>query len=182
MPAPLTIAFAAGSSLVREHDRHSDLPILRNGPPGTFVRLGDVRISLPTDQIVMSDERADRVSIGFGGMRFVGMTGGRLTFQRVRDLRPEHELSPDRSWTMTLEAHWVASVREDGRHVWPMPADDLAGLCATCSHTRLITSSRGSGFYLCQRSATDPAFLRYPPLPMRSCPGYEPGNEPPRQG
>lgn len=174
MNAPLIIEFASGSALVRERDRPSDLLILRNGPPGTFVRLGRVNISLPTDQIVASEERAHSVTIGFGGMRFIGLAGGRLTFQRVRDLRPEHELSPDRSWTMTLEPQWVASVREDGRHVWPLPADARAGLCASCSHTRVITSSRGSGFYLCQRSATDPEFPRYPPLPIRSCRGYEP--------
>ncbi len=36
---PLVIQFAAGSSLEREQDRPSQLPIYRNGPPGTFVRL-----------------------------------------------------------------------------------------------------------------------------------------------
>jgi len=175
MTAPLVIEFAAGSALLREHDRKSDLTILRNGPPGTFVHLGDVHISLPTDQIVMSEERADSVSMGFGGMRFVGIRDGRLTFQRVRDLRPEEELSPDRSWTMTLEPHWVAAIHEDGRQVWPTPPSvDAAGLCASCTYAKVITSSRGSAFSLCQRSATDPEFPRYPALPMRACRGYDP--------
>ena len=151
------------------------------------MRLGDVHISLPTDQIVTSEERARSVSIGFGGMRFTGMHNGRLTFQRVRDLRPEEELSPDRSWTMTLEPDWVASIHEDGQQVWPTPpsgglprrssegAQTGAGLCASCVHARVITSARGSAFSLCQRSATDPEFPRYPALPMRTCRGYEPG-------
>jgi hypothetical protein len=175
MTAPLLITFASGSILVREHDRRSDLTILRNGPPGTFVRLGDVHISLPTDQIVTSEERAQEVSIGFGGMRFTGMHDGRLTFERVRDLRPEEELSPDRSWTMTLEPLWVAAIFEDGRQVWPTALSvRSAGLCASCIHAKAITSSRGSAFSLCQRSATDPGFPRYPVLPVRACRGYEP--------
>jgi hypothetical protein len=170
----MLITFASGSALVREHDRKSDLTIFRNGPPGTFVRLGDVHISLPTDQIVMSEERADSVSLGFGGMHFTGMHDGRLTFQRVRDLRPEEELSPDRSWTMTLEPHWVAAIREGGRQVWPTPLSiHSAGLCASCIHARVIASSRGSAFSLCQRSAVDPDFPRYPVLPVRACRGHE---------
>jgi hypothetical protein len=181
---PLVVEFASGSTLVREHDRTSDLMILRNGPPGTFVRLGDVRISLPTDQIVTSEARAASVSLGFGGMRFVGMQDGQLTFQRVRDLRPEEELSPDRSWTMTLEPHWVAAIFEDGRQVWPAPpssglprrspegAQAGAGLCASCVHAKVITSSRGSAFVLCQLSGADQEFPRYPVLPMRACRGH----------
>ena len=121
-PAPtasLVIEFAPGSALHREQDRPSQFPMHRNGPPGTFVLLDDVRISLPTDQIVAIDDRRGAVAIGFGGMRFTGIENGRLTFLRVRDLRPEEQLSPDRSWKMTLEPHWVASVQENGRQVWP---------------------------------------------------------------
>ena len=116
--APLVVAFAAGSALVREADRRSDLPIHRNGPPGTFVRLGTTRISLPTDQIVSASE-AGAVVVGFGGMRFTGAKEGQLTFERVRDLWPEHLLSPTRSWRMTLDRAWVSAVRENGRQVWP---------------------------------------------------------------
>lgn len=29
-------------------------------------------------------------------------------------------------------------------------------------------------FYLCERSLTDPRYPKYPPLPVLSCPGYEP--------
>ncbi len=47
------------------------------------------------------------------------------------------------------------------------------GLCATCIHRREVPNSRGSVFYLCQRSKSDPAYPRYPRLPVLSCPGYE---------
>ncbi len=47
------------------------------------------------------------------------------------------------------------------------------GLCATCLHGRRIETTRGSVFWLCQRSATDPAYPRYPALPVLRCPGYE---------
>ena len=116
---PLVIEFVAGSTLERELDRPSQLPIDRNGPPGTFVRLGGLRISLPTDQVVRADERDGAVVVGFGGMRFTGAQDGRLTFDRGRDLRPEQQLSPSRSWKMALEPQWVTSVHEDGRQVWP---------------------------------------------------------------
>ena len=115
----LIIEFAAGSSLEREQDRPSQLPIHRNGPPGTFVRLGNVRISLPTDQIVRADERDNGVVVGFGGMQFTGLDDGGITFVRVRDLWPEDQLSPARSWKMTLDPGWVTSVHEDGCRVWP---------------------------------------------------------------
>ena len=47
------------------------------------------------------------------------------------------------------------------------------GLCADCSYMKKIESARGSTFYLCQRSATDPTFPRYPRLPVLQCRGYE---------
>jgi hypothetical protein len=48
-----------------------------------------------------------------------------------------------------------------------------AGLCDTCKHRRLVPNTRGSVFWLCERSRTDPAYPRYPRLPVLSCPGYE---------
>ena len=117
--APLLVEFAPGSTLLRETDRASHLPIHRNGPPGTFIRLGTLRISLPTDQIVSIDETGGTLTVGFGGMSLTGIEEGRLTFARVRDLLPEEQLSPDRSWTMTLETKWVEAVYENGRRVWP---------------------------------------------------------------
>jgi len=47
------------------------------------------------------------------------------------------------------------------------------GLCATCVHRRRIVSGRGSEFVLCERALSDPAFPRYPQLPVRICPGHE---------
>jgi hypothetical protein len=48
-----------------------------------------------------------------------------------------------------------------------------AGLCASCRLAEVVTSSRGATFYLCSLSAQDPAFPRYPVLPVRSCSGYQ---------
>jgi len=38
---------------------------------------------------------------------------------------------------------------------------------------RRITSDRGSVFFLCKLSATDPRYPKYPRLPVLSCQGYE---------
>jgi len=59
-----------------------------------------------------------------------------------------------------------------------MTADDKAeatrvGLCADCQYARRIESARGSVFYLCERSFTDPAFPQYPRLPVFQCSGYK---------
>ena len=59
------------------------------------------------------------------------------------------------------------------------PTDDIDvvrfGLCADCRHARRIRSGKGSEFLLCGRGAEDPAYTRYPPLPVVRCPGYERG-------
>lgn len=49
-----------------------------------------------------------------------------------------------------------------------------AGLCATCTHVQVVTSSKGRTFYKCQLSETDPRFPRYPALPVIVCAGYRP--------
>src|SRR5580704_11931257 len=48
------------------------------------------------------------------------------------------------------------------------------GLCASCDFMRRIESDKGSTFYRCERSATDPTFAKYPRLPVLQCAGYEP--------
>jgi hypothetical protein len=57
------------------------------------------------------------------------------------------------------------------------PASDgggeKAGLCRSCLFVRLLKTGRGSTFYLCRRSETDPRFARYPRLPVICCPGFE---------
>lgn len=47
-----------------------------------------------------------------------------------------------------------------------------AGLCDRCSHLQLVPSSRGSTFYLCRKSLTDPRFARYPQIPVVRCDGF----------
>ena len=117
---PLIIDFVAPSTLLRESPLASELPIVRNGPPGTFVVFPvGFRVSLPTDQIVLADDAGGHARVGFGGMQYVGVEDGRLVFTRVRDLLPEDQLSPDRSRTMHLDPSWVAGITVEGRLVWP---------------------------------------------------------------
>lgn len=122
MIAPLVVDFTRVSALHREQNLVSHFPIVRNGPPGTFVVFPNgLRVSLPTDQIVFADDLGGAARVGFGGMRFVGMEDGRLIFHRVKDLLPEDQLSPARSWTMILDPRWVASIAVNGCEVWPEP-------------------------------------------------------------
>ena len=117
---PLLIDFAAPTSLLLEEDRPSALPIIGNGPPGTFVLFPNgLRVSLPTDQVVFADDAGGHARVGFGGMRFEGSEEGRLVFVRIRDLFPEDQLSPARSHRMLLEPQWVAAISANGQPVWP---------------------------------------------------------------
>jgi hypothetical protein len=54
------------------------------------------------------------------------------------------------------------------------PARPSTGLCDSCSHQQLVPNTRGSVFSLCLRSRTDPAYPRYPRVPVAACPGHEP--------
>jgi uncharacterized protein YciI len=47
------------------------------------------------------------------------------------------------------------------------------GLCFSCRFMRAGGNRRGSVFFRCARAETDARFARYPPLPIRACPGYE---------
>ncbi len=49
-----------------------------------------------------------------------------------------------------------------------------AGLCATCLHAQENRNDRGSVFLYCRKSERDPAFAKYPRLPVLRCAGYEP--------
>ena len=116
---PLLIDFAIPSSIFRERNRMSTLPIIGNGPPGTFVVFPNgLRVSLPTDQIVFADDTGGHARVGFGGMQFVGSEEGYLVFVRIRELVSEDQLSPARSHTMRLDSRWVATVSVHGRPVW----------------------------------------------------------------
>ena len=116
---PLLIDFATPSSIFLEPNRISTLRIVGNGPPGTFVLFPNgFRVSLPTDQIVFSDDSGGHARVGFGGMKFVGSEDGHLVFVRIRELLPEDQLSPARSRTMRLDPQRVATVSVEGRAVW----------------------------------------------------------------
>jgi hypothetical protein len=54
-----------------------------------------------------------------------------------------------------------------------VPNQNHPGLCADCQFKRQIESDRGSIFYFCERSKTDPKFPKYPRLPVLQCSGYE---------
>jgi hypothetical protein len=67
----------------------------------------------------------------------------------------------------------------DGRPERQIGADS-AGLCDRCTHVRIVDNARGSRFYLCQLSYTDPRFPRYPRLPVLACTGFSPAVAPDR--
>jgi len=54
--------------------------------------------------------------------------------------------------------------------------DPRVGLCSRCLHSSRIVSARGSVFWLCQLASRDPAFAKYPRLPVLRCHGYHPGD------
>lgn len=49
-----------------------------------------------------------------------------------------------------------------------------AGQCASCRHAKRLRSKGGSILYMCGRAAEEPAFPRYPRLPVGVCGGHEP--------
>jgi uncharacterized protein (TIGR00290 family) len=51
--------------------------------------------------------------------------------------------------------------------------DPKIGLCTACRHARRIASARGSTFWQCGRASSEPAFARYPRLPVERCDGFE---------
>ena len=62
-----------------------------------------------------------------------------------------------------------------------MSKESERGLCDSCLRQQLVPNTRGSVFSLCRRSRTDPRFPRYPRLPVLTCPGYEPRDNPRRR-
>ncbi len=46
------------------------------------------------------------------------------------------------------------------------------GLCATCRFAAVKDTRRGTTYLRCTRAEWDDRLVRYPPLPVRACPGY----------
>lgn len=117
---PVLVEFLDGSRITRGKLVSVSLPIVQNGPPGTFVHFpGGGGVPVPTDQVVFCDDRTGSARVGVGGMRFDGIEDGLLSFRRVHDLVPEEFLSPERGFHMTLEPETVKGVLVRGHRVWP---------------------------------------------------------------
>jgi hypothetical protein len=54
----------------------------------------------------------------------------------------------------------------------PLTPSPEPGLCAACAHVRPVTSAKGSAFWRCALSDTDPRFPKYPRVPVLACAGY----------
>lgn len=68
----------------------------------------------------------------------------------------------------------AARVARPGRRLrWSVTHEVPRGLCESCTWKRDVAAAR-STFVLCARGLTDPAYARYPRLPVLACPGYEP--------
>jgi hypothetical protein len=52
------------------------------------------------------------------------------------------------------------------------PPAPREGLCDTCAHARRVVNDRGSVFVRCAYSTVDPAFPKYPRLPVLACSAY----------
>jgi hypothetical protein len=54
----------------------------------------------------------------------------------------------------------------------PRQQTEIPGLCGACRFGCPIVNDRGSRFLRCAMADQDPAFPRYPPLPVFACRGY----------
>ncbi|WP_235963775.1 SRPBCC family protein [Tautonia rosea] len=59
------------------------------------------------------------------------------------------------------------------------PPQMAASLCRSCVSKRDVVTGKGSRFFLCERSKTDPNYPKYPMQPVASCPGFEPRRDTP---
>ena len=67
--------------------------------------------------------------------------------------------------------------------IWKLEKDGLSanshdqflapGLCAGCRWGRVVRSTRGSSFLLCENHFADARFPKYPRLPVTQCSGFE---------
>lgn len=62
-------------------------------------------------------------------------------------------------------------VHEGGVVSGPGAGDPRVGLCSTCRHARIVPTPRAT-YWLCELSAIDNRFDKYPRLPVLACDGY----------
>ena len=74
---------------------------------------------------------------------------------------------------------WAIGYSADVREAGPKDETRRVGLCFDCQHAQRIQSPRGSTFYRCKLSDSDPTFAKYPRLPVLCCAGYIPKVETP---
>jgi hypothetical protein len=53
--------------------------------------------------------------------------------------------------------------------------DAGVGQCSLCAYASVQTSARGNRFWRCRRADAELSYLRYPPLPVAGCAGFENG-------
>jgi hypothetical protein len=84
-------------------------------------------------------------------------------------------LVPDTGWKAVFVGafYLVHGVQDITSFCFDLMVEHAVGLCGTCRWVRIAKNRRGSVFYRCLRADTDPRFLKYPPLPVLSCPGYD---------
>ena len=51
--------------------------------------------------------------------------------------------------------------------------DPSVGLCSVCRFVKKQDTKRGAVFYRCGRADQDPSFMKYPPIPIGQCRGFE---------
>jgi hypothetical protein len=51
------------------------------------------------------------------------------------------------------------------------------GLCARCRNAQPIANARGSTFWRCREHDRDPAWPKYPPLPVLRCARFAAAND-----
>lgn len=49
----------------------------------------------------------------------------------------------------------------------------IPSLCEFCRHKKEVVSGKGSRFLLCEKSAADNRYSKYPPQPVVQCRGFE---------
>lgn len=49
------------------------------------------------------------------------------------------------------------------------------GLCPRCRHVRVVTTTHGATYWLCQLAQKDHRFAKYPRLPVLTCSGFDGG-------